>query len=151
MDTRLTDYLQKRQCSTQWQPFLSALAEEFSAQLPEADLRTLMQRIGAVFAAAHPLSACATLQELEQALNQYWSSQDWGWVELQEEADHLSLRHHLSPLHAAFGESAAAWSPAFLESAYQTWLRQLGMGDKLTIKQASALDSLGSVAFRLSV
>lgn len=149
MDTNLTNYVQQRQCAKQWQPFLAALASEFSAQLPEAELRILMQRIGAQYATRSPLPECDTLEALEQALNQCWSEQDWGWVELSEQTDHLRIAHHLSPLHAAFGEQSADWSPAFLEGAYQAWLQQLGMGDTLSITQSSALDALGSVEFRL--
>lgn len=123
----LLDYYTRHQTSAQWRGFLTALADEFDAQLDTAQLRVLMTRIGARFAANYPAANCTTLDDLSVFLNGVWSSLDWGFVRLTEQSAYLSIEHGCAPL-AAFGERAAAWTPAFLEGAYQHWLGELGAG-----------------------
>ncbi len=126
------------------------MAQEFSAQLPETDLRLLMQRIGARFADLAPVSNCQSIADLQTAISGIWMEQDWGWVTLEEKDDHLSIRHNCAPIKAAFGTDSLAWTPAFLEGAYQRWFHQMGAGQILDVKQSSDADTLGCVEFRLS-
>ena len=121
----LLDYYTSHQASIQWRAFLTALAQEFAAQLETAQLRELMVRIGVRFADAHPAGACATLDDLASFFNTTWSSLDWGFVNLVERDDYLAIEHFCAPL-AAFGAASARWTPAFLEGAYQRWLHELG-------------------------
>lgn len=121
----LLDYYTRQQPSVQWRGFLTALAEEFETQLETAQLRQLMARIGVRFAGTYPAGECATLDDLASFLNRIWSALDWGFVQLNELDDYLSIEHFCAPL-TAFGERAAAWASAFLEGAYQHWLRELG-------------------------
>ena len=123
----LLDYYTRHQTSVQWHGFLTALAEEFETQIDTSQLRVLMSRIGARFAAKHPAGECTTLDDLAAFLNSIWSGLDWGFVRLAERDDYLSIEHSCAPL-AAFGERAAPWVSAFLEGAYQHWLRELGAG-----------------------
>ena len=141
------DYLLQRQISPQWRGLLTALAEEFEAQIGQEELRQLMYRVGCRFAAAHPLPPCASTADLADALNSRWQEADWGYVELVDEADYLRIAHSCAPLQA-FGSAALAWTPAFLEGVYQTWLSALG-AEGLSVAQASEFDEYATIEFRL--
>lgn len=143
----ILDYLLQRQISPQWRGMLSALASEFEAQIGHDELRQLMHRVGSRFAAAHPLPECASTAELEQALNLYWHEMDWGYVELADEAEALRIVHYCAPLQA-FGDAALAWTPAFLEGVYQTWMCALG-AQGLSVAQTSAFGADSALEFRL--
>jgi hypothetical protein len=142
----LLDYYTRHQPSTQWRGFLTALAEEFETQLDTSQLRVLMARIGARFAANYPAGECATLDDLASFLNRIWSELDWGFVRLAEQDEFLSIEHCCAPL-AAFGERAAPWTAAFLEGAYQHWLHELGAGS-LALQQYES-SSAHAYEFRL--
>jgi Cellulose synthase subunit D len=131
-------YYGDQQVSPQWRDLLRAMAEEFDGQLAVPELRALMSRIGERFAAAQPLGACATLDEVEAALNALWRAIDWGWIELVDLSEHLAVRHYCAPIAAAFGPTAAVWASAFLEGAYQTWFTALGAGEQLAVRQLEA-------------
>jgi hypothetical protein len=141
------DYLLQRQISPQWRGLLTALAEEFEAQIGQGELRQLMYRVGCRFAAAHPLPPCASTADLADALNARWQEADWGYVELVDEADYLRISHSCAPVQA-FGSAALAWTPAFLEGVYQTWLSALG-AEGLSVAQASEFDEYATIEFRL--
>jgi hypothetical protein len=143
----LLDYYTRHQASAQWRGFLTALADEFETQLGTAQLRQLMARIGVKFAGSHPAGACATLDELAAFFNTTWSSLDWGFVNLVERDEYLSIQHYCAPL-AAFGAAAEAWTPAFLEGAYQHWLSELGAGS-LVLQQVET-GELRTLEFRLA-
>lgn len=119
------DYYTNRHPARQWHGFLLALAAEFQDQLDSDALRELMGAVGARFAAAHPLAGCATLAAMTNALNDLWAAIDWGYVQLDDQIDHLDIRHLCAPL-AAFGAAGAAWAPAFLEGAYGHWMNDAG-------------------------
>jgi hypothetical protein len=142
----LLDYYTRHQPSAQWSGFLTALAEEFETQLDTAQLRILMARIGARFAARYPSGECATLDDLAAFLNAIWSQLDWGVVRLAERDDYLSIEHSCAPL-AAFGERGSPWASAFLEGAYQHWLHELGAGS-LALQEHQSANSL-TIEFRL--
>jgi hypothetical protein len=142
------DYLLDRQISVQWRGLLTSLAEEFEAQIGRAELRQLMHRVGERFADARPLPACHSTTELADALNTLWHEMDWGFVELADEPDHLSIVHYCAPL-SAFGERALAWTPAFLEGAYQHWLGTLG-AQGLALTQTGVVGENGAIAFQLA-
>lgn len=129
-------YFGRRQCSEQWQVFLNAFAGEFGQQIPVAELRVLMARLGTSMAQSLPAPIGNTIAELEESINSIWFDMDWGWVRLTEKDDGLFIEHHLAPLQGAFGEDALAWSPAILEGIYAHWLTILGAGPALQLTQA---------------
>ncbi|CAH2788767.1 MAG: FIG01213672: hypothetical protein [uncultured Paraburkholderia sp.] len=143
----ILDYLLERQLSPQWRGMLSALASEFEAQIGHDELRQLMHRVGSRFAAAHPLPACDSTADLARTLNARWQEIDWGYVELADERESLRIVHYCAPL-PAFGESALAWTPAFLEGAYQTWLSALG-AQGLSVVQTGQYEPDTALEFRL--
>lgn len=129
------DYHMRHQCSSQWRPFLGALAEEFGSQLDVEGARTLMRRLGVSMARAAALPALELLPEMESAMNEVWSGMNWGWVELNDTGAALQIIHHCAPLEAAFGPGSRPWVPAVLEGAYEQWLRAAGAGERLRVHQ----------------
>lgn len=145
----IAEHLARQQCSVQWQGFFQALAAEFVAALPPEDLRALMFRVGARFAADHPLPACATVEDLQRSMTAVWKSIGWGWVDLAQEAAQLNIHHRLSPVSAAFGPDHVQWSVGFLEGVYQSWFEQAGAG-QLKVVQCAPADAWGCVHLQLS-
>jgi hypothetical protein len=142
------DYLFENQMSRQWRGVLAALADEFEAQIGRTELRQLMHRVGGRFADAHPLVPCRSTAELADALNTLWRDTDWGFVEMSDERDYLRIVHYCAPL-PAFGENALAWTPAFLEGAYERWLSALG-AQGLSLKQQGEFGDDAAIEFRLA-
>lgn len=128
-------YFTQRQCSNQWQVFLTAFAGEFGQQIPVAELRVLMSRLGTSMAQRLDMPAGNTLAELEESINAIWFDMDWGWVRLVEKPDGLFIEHHLAPLRFAFGEEALAWSPAILEGIYAHWFGAISGNAALQLTQ----------------
>lgn len=148
MEPAIVEYFAELQCSRQWKGFLRALAEEFTQQLPEADLQALMRRLGARFAHAEPLPDCETLDALQLAMGRIWIAQDWGWVALTEVQGSLRISHYCAPLFTALGPQSSAWSPAFLEGVYQEWFRQSHAAG-LKVHHVAGPDATGSIELRL--
>lgn len=145
--TSAIDSLLDQHVSPQWRGLLGALAAEFEDQLGHDELRQLMARVGARFAAVHPLRACESTTELAAALNAQWRAIQWGYVELVDERDCLRITHYGAPLRA-FGRDGLAWAPAFLQGSYQGWLTSMGATD-LDVVQAGPVDDDFAIEFRL--
>jgi len=141
-------YYEEHHCSQQWRGFLAALAEEFEDQLGTPELRGLMGRIGERFARATTLPTCETLDELTEAINTSWMTLDWGWVSIEDDADHLAIHHACAPLRSAFGEEGMNWAPAFLEGVYQHWFSVLGIDPALRVREVAGVNN-GVLEFRL--
>lgn len=131
-------YFIKQRCSVQWQVFLNAFANEFGQQIPVAELRVLMARLGTSMAQAIPAPVGETIAQLEESINSIWFDMDWGWVSMVEKNDGLYIEHHVAPLQSAFGENALSWSPAILEGIYAHWFSMMGAGSDLQLTQVSS-------------
>lgn len=144
------EYYARQQCSTQWFAFLGAFAEEFGSQIPVAELRVLMARLGRSMAKHIQAPSGNTVEELEDSINGIWFNMDWGWVKLTEKDDGLFVEHHASPTMSAFGEDALAWSPALLEGIYADWFSAIGGEDSplQLIQVAPPQDCNTPLAFR---
>ncbi|MEI2414850.1 cellulose biosynthesis protein BcsD [Orrella sp. JC864] len=148
MDQAILTYLSEQQSSRQWKAFLTLFATELAEQLAPKNLHGIMRRTGMRFAQQRPLPPAQTVAEIEQAMNTVWRDTGWGWLRIEEAEDSLVLRHFCAPLRANFGEEHQAWTPAFLEGAYEHWLRQSGADEHLRVRQAGAPDGLGSIEYR---
>ena len=131
-------YFARQQCSAQWRAFLTAFAVEFGQQIPVAELRVLMARLGASMAQNMRTPAGNTIAELEGSINAIWLEMNWGWAKLTEKPDGLFIEHHVAPLQAAFGEQALTWSPAILEGIYAHWFSVISANPALQLVQADA-------------
>lgn len=149
MNNAALEYLSNQQASRQWKGFLGAFAEVLSDELPVTELQNLLRRVGTRFAQQMELGVCRTLDDLQLAMSRVWVDIDWGWVALDQQEDHLRIRHHCAPLRAAFGAHAVHWTPAFLEGVYQEWFLQIQAGEALHVRQVTAPDESGSIELRL--
>ena len=131
---RLLDYYEAGHCAMQWRGFMRALAGEFAEALPTHDLKRLMARIGARYAAEHPIDGCDNLDEWATAANARWQQSDFGYAVLRDHPQHLEIRHYGAPLVRAMGPDSAAWAVGFLEGVYQAWFVQAGMGTGLEVR-----------------
>lgn len=127
-------------CDRQWRDFLSALASELNSQMPADELRAFFFVVGKRIAEANPVQVGESLEQLETNLNQYFSSTQWGWVKIQDLHSSLEFLHSCSPLRAAFGDAAMEWCPALIEGIYSVWMKQLGAGDDLQLRQVGHVD-----------
>ncbi len=132
------EYFIKQRCSVQWQVFLNAFATEFGQQIPVAELRVLMARLGTSMAQAIVAPVGDTISQLQESINSIWFDMDWGWVRLVEKEDGLYIEHHISPLKNAFGEEALSWTPAILEGMYAHWFSLMGAGAELQLSQVQS-------------
>lgn len=133
MDQQQVINLLEQQKNQQWGFFLHALSQVLAQQLNETDLHSLMYSIGLEAAKEIPLEGVSTVQELEEALNQFWSQVQWGGVELKEIDNELQMIHSCSPLLAMFGEDAFVWVTGFLEGIYYAVFQRLGAGEELKV------------------
>lgn len=131
---RLIDYYEESHCSMQWRGFIHALANEFSDALPWQDLRRLMARIGARFAADYPVESYENLDDWCLAANQSWRRNDFGYAVVRDQNRHLEIRHYGAPLLVAVGADKAKWAVGFLEGVYYAWFVQAGMGAGLEVR-----------------
>lgn len=144
MDTKkVLGYYQDQQCGKQWQAFLLAFASEFAGKADAAELRGFMYELGWRMAQQFEVSDGSSLQALQDCMNQVWRELNWGWVEIQEEAEALTLYHYAAPLKQGFGAEALSWSPALLEGVYAQWFDALGMDKSLRLMQKAASDDEG--------
>lgn len=131
-------YFARQQCSMQWRAFLNAFAVEFGQQIPVAELRVLMARLGSSMAQNLRSPAGNTIAELEDSINAIWLEMNWGRAKLTEKSDGLFIEHHVAPLQAAFGEAALSWSPAILEGIYAHWFSVISANPALQLVQVAA-------------
>ncbi len=144
-------YFIQRGCDPQWQDFLYAMSEELSEQLSLPELRGFFYAVGARMAAAAPVAAGSSLAELELAFNDWLAQRDWGFVRIHDRQSALELTHACAPLRAAFGERGMAAAGAIIEGLYSTWLTQVGVDDKLALRQIGEAEGPADVLkFRLA-
>ncbi len=116
------------------------MAEEFSSELPEHELSTLMSRIGLRFARERRLPECDSLSQVEMAVNHVWDAEQWGECRLLEQPQQVDIVHAGAPINVALPD--AGWSDGFLQGVYQGWFQQLGMSAGLAVHvgQAESVD-----------
>lgn len=131
------EYLQGLPRATAALPVLRALAAELRQQVPVEQLRALVYLTGRRLAAERPVIDLKTLAEFEQYARQQFAELDLGWLRLEETAAGVEFLHGAAPLASWFGTESAAWAPGLLEGIYAEWMRQLGAGDQLDVREVS--------------
>ncbi len=97
--------------------------------------RALSYATGVRIAAESPLDAVTQLDQMEAAAQRFLAARDWGWVRMEEREDAVDFVHGCAPLRAWFGEAGLDWAAALFEGCYAEWLRQLGAGERLELRQ----------------
>ena len=114
-------------------------------------MRALSYAVGTRIAAENALVKVEKLSEMEEAARRFLGSRDWGWMRIEEREDSVDFVHGNAPLRAWFGEAGLAWSPALFEGFYAEWVRQLGAGERLELRQVEAPKGAEDlIRFRLS-
>lgn len=140
-----------RACDRQWQLFLRTLADELNDQMDVEEIRAFCYVLGQRMAEASPIPEVETLDALEQVLNQRFGDMDWGWVMIRDVHSSLEFVHSCAPFRSAFGDAGMAWAGALLEGMYAIWLRQLGAGEELQLRQiGEAEGDADTMRFRLA-
>lgn len=131
----MENYFRSQQVSLQWAPVLRALAVELGEMASKQDLQRLFFSAGARFAGdvATRFEGTETLAQLEECLNDLWSSLNWGWVELRETQGLIEILHQAAPLAEAFGDETLEWSIGLLEGFYESVFKVLGAGDSMVV------------------
>lgn len=135
------NYYQSFACSEQWAEFLHALASELQAQMSPEENRAFFYVLGGRIAARMPLPGTATLEAFERSANERFRQIRWGWTQIRDVHSSLEIVHHCAPFRQAFGDAAMAWSSGLLEGVYSYWLKQLGAGQELQLRQVGHADA----------
>lgn len=138
-DQGALSYLARRGVSPQWRGFVRALMEVVDAHLPAEGRLVFLRALGEGMARQAPLPPCATLGELEAAMNTALAAAEWGYVEvaLDEAQAALVLRHAAAPLIPLPADAAGAWIAPVLEGLYQAWLdAQPGAVEGVPVRRA---------------
>ena len=137
-------YFASRACDPQWRLFLRTLADE-------EEIRAFFYVLGPRMAEADPIDPVETLEELEEAINRRLGDTGWGWVMIRDVHSSLEFVHSCAPLRAAFGDEAMSWSGALLEGMYAVWMKALGAGDELQLRQIGEAEGVvDTMRFRLA-
>lgn len=151
MDPRSLKYLTSTPRIQSPLPALIALGQELAAQIPVGQLRSLLYQAGRRFGVEHPIGDIRTLGDFEIYAQGLFQALDWGWVEIQESPGAVDIVHGCSPILGWFGPDAAEWAPGFFEGVYAEWMRQLGAGDRLDVREViSNRSSSDYLVFRLA-
>lgn len=94
-----------------------------------------MYSAGRRFASERALVDVRTLADFEAHAQAVLSEQNWGWVEVRESQGAVDFVHGCLPIRVWFGEDAMQWAPGFFEGVHAEWMRQLGAGDRLDVRE----------------
>ncbi len=115
-------WMARRAVPPAWRGFVAALLEAMPGD-GEAR-RTALRSVGGRLAAAAPLPPCATLEELEQRVNEALTAMDWGhaafFLDLPRSA--LLVRHRAAPCIPTAGDAQGGWIATVLEGLHEAWL-----------------------------
>lgn len=151
MDPRSLQYLQRRVTPESAGPLLRALATELEAQVPAGQLRSLAYLAGRRFGTEQTIGEVRTLVDFESFANQVLGRLDWGWMNVEEQTGAVDIVHGCLPLQRWFDGGAMTWAPGFFEGLYAEWMRQLGAGERLDVRQVVSQDAATEVMrFRLA-
>lgn len=150
LDSRSEEYFQSLPRPQAALAVLRSLTVELVQQVPADQLRALVYLAGRRIAAEQAPAEVKTLAEFEAFAQRALARLDLGWVRLEETAAGVDFVHGCSPLAALFGTETAGWSPGLLEGMYAEWMRQLGAGDQLDVREIAQPAGSELLRFRLA-
>lgn len=122
-------YYTQRHCSPQWRLFLELIFDELLNNAGQEESSGFWRHIGSRMALEMPIGECATLETLQQSINDRLSELDWGYTNLRADNEKIHICHSACPAPGATQErieiSLLAMS-ALLEGLYKGWLHQQG-------------------------
>ncbi len=135
MDSKTQEYLQRLPRPTAAPEVLQGLSGELASQIPAAQLRGLLYRVGRGLADRHSVGSIKTLAEFEQFALRKLAELDLGWVQVEEVSGAVDFVHGGAPLQNWFGANAEEWAPGLLEGLYAEWMAQLGADARLDVHE----------------
>lgn len=150
MNEAILQYLTERHASIQWRDFIATIGSELHAEIGAEATSALIARAGARFAGGLDLGECGTLADFERGMAQIWLDMDWGWTQIEDGGDALTISHACAPVGGLTPEGAGLVG-AFLQGAYQQWTTQLGGSGQLLVTQTDVINSAGGVTFRVAL
>ena len=151
MDEASRQYLQSRPRVAGVPVVLRLLAVELSRQVPAAQLRALMYLAGRQLALENPIQDARTLADFEGFAGHVFGQLDLGWCRIEEEAGAVDFVHGCAPGASWFGAAGMECMPGLLEGMYAEWMRQLGAGDRLDVRELATAEAGGDMLrFRLA-
>lgn len=144
-------YHAARACSEQWRDFLQVLAEELNQQMSADENRAFFYALGRKLAERMPLPEARNLEDLELHANERFAQTGWGFLKVRDAYSSLEFLHSCAPLRQAFGDAAMEWAGGLLEGLYASWVRQLGAGEELQLRQVGEPEGVtDTLCFRLA-
>jgi hypothetical protein len=104
---------------------MAAMFAEFEERVDPAEADQFLEALGLKMARLLPLRRCASLEELEEDINNVLEGIDWGWMRLREAENCLEITHGAYPL-VPQNESSRSWLVPILEGLYGGWLGEQG-------------------------
>lgn len=140
MQQSVISYLESQRRPSHWDVFLNTVAASLQDSVAPEALRALMRDAGMRAGRKLPLPACESLEQMQSAANEHWSAMGWGYVSVEDQADHVAITHVYAPFKDLLGAESYAWSGGFLEGVYQQWFMLLGAGEDLKVRQVGSGD-----------
>lgn len=145
------EYFLSRPVDARWAGLLQALAEELAGQMPQPEIKAFFAVLGRRWAQKMPLPKSADLKDFEREANAVFAACEWGWLRIRDLGNCIEFQHSCAPLRAAFGAEAMGWTPGLLEGLYEEWLRDLGAGKGLVLRQVGRAEGpADTLRFRLA-
>jgi hypothetical protein len=145
----LLQHLALERISPQWADFLEILSGELGSQLSDVEYRAFLFRMGEKFAQANPIESCATLDDLEAAINRIWRRMSWGYVGFSDQGESMVVAHRACPLSAGLQVDADV-AAGFMQGVYSVWLREAGAAPELSLYALASDGQPMLMAFELS-
>ncbi|MEN8721077.1 MAG: hypothetical protein ABF296_12535 [Oceanococcaceae bacterium] len=134
--TRDIDYLHSHARRPRAEAILQAFAEVLTAHVDAEELYPLANMAGEQVARETPLGPCDTVAGFRDQLALAFQYRDWGWTDVEAEADGVLITLGAVPLTHLFGEGAH-WAVGFFEGLLGCWLRDLGAGEALELRHVA--------------
>jgi hypothetical protein len=129
-------YYARQQCSRQWVHFIAAMFAEFEDRVDPSEANQFLEALGLKMAKLLPLKHCASLEELEEDINNVLEGIDWGWMRIRESANFIEITHGAYPL-VPQDEDRRSWMVPILEGLYAGWLGDQGGDPTFTARLAA--------------
>ncbi len=112
--------------TTDWRPFLRALAAEVDDVVGAGGRDALLQGVGRQLASMYPMPQRGTLDGLAMDMTETLDGFGWGAVQIAFSAQEhcLVLTHEGLPRIGGAGEPAGMWLAATLVGLYEGWMAQ---------------------------
>lgn len=133
-------------------PLCVALAAELAEDFEADGLLAFARRCGMRWAeeVVSTLAPVDNMVDFIAALNAYWATLHWGWIEVEEHREHLLLRHALLPLARVYGKDQIAWCVGFLEGFYEKAFLWAGAEGSVQVRAVPHPDDLPEVQFEVT-